>query len=116
MPNSRRAEYHWPLSRPGRDDLPGRRQADQQAASACEQFFRHQNRKGGSHRPADDTDRLATCLEAVQLGVVAGPAGKTRDFSAGAQGSDEVAIRVQDADARYADCCEILLPARLAPL
>ena len=59
--------------RPGGRDLSGGRQAQQQAASAREQFFGNQHGKRGADRATDDADGSSPKRERVEFGVIAGP-------------------------------------------
>src|SRR5689334_10417896 len=85
------------IGRPaGGNDLPGRGEADQNAATAGEQFFRNQDSERSADGAADDAGRLAGEAEFVEFGVIAGPGGTCGREASCAQMPDDVAVGVQD--------------------
>ena len=100
--------------RSGRNDLPGRGEADQDAAAAGEQLFRDKHRKGRADRAADDARRSPAEWKFVQLAVIAGPGVGELRLAAALEAAHDIAVRIEDADVRHAGGRQALLPPRLA--
>ena len=90
-------------------DLPGGSHADEEPASGREQLLRDQNGKRRADRTADQAHFDAACGEAVELGVIAGPAGIQTCASILCEVPDDVAIGVENAYPRNAHCPDPLL-------
>ena len=86
----------WKLG--GWGDLTSRGHADQQVTTAREKLLRYKNGKWSADRPPDDACHLCADCERIEFGVIAGPIfGKTR-LTGRLQTTNNISVRVQDAD------------------
>jgi hypothetical protein len=84
------------------------------SAPRRKQFFGDKDGEGRADRAANDPDSLAAELKGIQLGMVAGPLRKPGCCSRLAQPSDQVSIRIENADCWHCEVREALLPPRFA--
>src|SRR5438128_774135 len=90
------------------------RHAEQKAAAGQEQLLGQEHRERGADRTADDPEAHPSVLELEQFGVVAGPVGRWRRMASPAQGTQNVAVWVEQADLGHVRLRQALLPPRLA--
>ncbi len=88
-------------SHPSRDDLPCRREADQEAAPARKQFLCHEYGERSPHGAADDPDGLVAESKRKQIGVVAGPCLEVPGLTRRLKPTDDVAIRIENTNRWY---------------
>ena len=78
----------------------GRSQTDQQATTAREQFFGHQNGKRCADHASNDPDFTADEHERVHLSMVTWPRGEALGLTRLPKFADEVPVGIQQADER----------------
>lgn len=71
---------------------------DQEAASAREQFFGNQDRKGSSNGERNDSDPPAAGFKLIEIGMVTGPKGASSSSVAFYQAAGGVSVRIENAD------------------
>src|SRR5262249_1482857 len=96
----------------GWSNLPGRRKAQQEAATAGEKLFRHKNRKRRTNRAADNSHGRAFQRECIEVSVIARPWVERRSPPALSQSPDHVTVGIENADRRDVSGHETLLPSR----
>ncbi len=89
-------------------------QTDQEAAAAGEQFLGDEHGEGGADGSADNADFAAGELEFVELRVVTGPSFHRPGAALSAQASDNIAVRVEDADGWRREIVQSFLPPRFS--
>jgi len=100
--------------RSGRREPSGRRDADEKGAAAGEQLLGDQHGKRRPNGAADDSELDAVIVEAIKLGVIAGPASIEASSALHFEAPDDIPVRIEHAyrgDARSGDT---FLTARLA--
>lgn len=99
--------------RPDGDNLPSRRDADQQLAARDEELFCQQDRERTADRAANDAEVHSTALAAVKRCVVASPDGIVFGLMTLQQVRDDVAVRIEDTHRGDAAAGQRLLASRL---
>ena len=95
-------------------DLPGRRDADEEAAAGCEQLLGHQHRERRADGVAQDADgRPVRQLQLVEFRVVAGPSGAEAGAATQPGVAEQVPIRVEHADGGNVPVRQVSLPPGL---
>jgi hypothetical protein len=94
------------------DDLPRRRQADQQAASAGEKLFSHQNGERSADRAPDDADLPSGEAEDIEFGVIAWPTFERLGTACSAKMAHKVAVGIEQANGGDMGLLDVLLAPR----
>ena len=96
------------------NNLAGRGEAEQKAASAGKQLLRNQDGERGADGVSDDADGFSRQLKGVKLGVIARPGCKTTCLPGSFEVSDDVAVGIKDANRRHIQVGEVLLATGFA--
>jgi hypothetical protein len=95
----------------GGDDLPSRRQADQQATAARKQLLGDQNGEGCSNDPSNDANLPSGKGEYIELGVVTWPAREALCAPGPPKVAHDISVRIEKANGGHVDRVDVLLPS-----
>src|SRR5271166_6032224 len=95
-------------------DLPGRSDADQEAATTREHLLSQQHGKRGPDRAANHAELQPIPLKLPHLGVVASPMVDWLRLTGALEIANHISVRVEKAKCRHISMIEATLPPRLA--
>jgi hypothetical protein len=95
-------------------NLASRGKVEEKAASGCKQFLGNKDGERCANRVPDDAYGFSSQIKAVKLGVVAGPRCHPMCLPGSLEVSDDVAVRIKNANRRDVLDCQMLLTTGFA--